>query len=258
VNIFQRWKQTALHNKALVLTGAIVALGTIVSTGTALFQVYMAKQDSRNTSQQIDNLIAAARIQAGAASAFADSAARINTGIGSAVEKLNLQAAATSRLSKDSETANNNVLEADRPWMGAVVSEANFELGKRPVFSIVFTNTGKRPARVDLTSIRTNWYLQFPTNPDREYIFDATPSTSVVVPGQGVSSVTEWSNPMAQLDVETAATGPSTFFIFGKIEYRDLKTNESFWTHVCVRYMPTMKTDTDNGFRNCAQYNDAK
>jgi hypothetical protein len=258
VTIFQRWKQTALHNKALVLTGSIVALGTVVSTGAVTFQLWMAKENNKSTSGQIEKLIGAANIQANAATNFADSASHINLGIERAVDKLNLQATATTRLSRDSEIANNNFLEADRPWMAAFVSVTNFDIGKKPTFAITFANTGKRPARVDLTATRENWYAQFPSRPDQEYIYDTTPSTSFIVPGQSSASISALPEPLSQPEIAAAIAGHITYFVFGKVEYRDTRTNQSYWTHVCLRYMPNMKSDTDNGFRNCAQYNDAK
>jgi hypothetical protein len=115
MNILQRWKQTALHHKALILSGVIAAVGTVVSTGTAIFQIHMANQNNRDTSQQIQKLIDAANIQEEGASSFADGARKINEGIGKAVRKLNLQANAANRLARDAEIANDNVLEADRP-----------------------------------------------------------------------------------------------------------------------------------------------
>ena len=87
-----------------------------------MFQVHMARKYNRSTTEQIQELIEAANIQGEAAKSFAGSAGKINDGIGQAVDKLNLQAGAANRLAHDTETANKNVLEADRPWMGAFIS----------------------------------------------------------------------------------------------------------------------------------------
>ncbi len=61
MRIFQRWKQTALHNKALVLTGVIVAVGTLVYTGAAVFQYCLMKQAAKENSDQIDKIISEAK-----------------------------------------------------------------------------------------------------------------------------------------------------------------------------------------------------
>ena len=73
MTIFQRWKQTALHNKALVLTGVIVALGTLVSTGALVVQVCITAANNRKTSEQIGKLIAAADDMSEASDNFSDS-----------------------------------------------------------------------------------------------------------------------------------------------------------------------------------------
>lgn len=256
MTIFQRWKQTALHNKALVISGAIVALGTAVSTLAVISQIYIAVQNNKSTSQQLDRLIQAANIQAGAANSFAASTSNINSGISGAVDKLNLQVAALGRVSKDIEVANKNVTEADRPWMGAVASVGNFEVGKKPTFTVIFINSGRRAARVDFTATRARWYPKFPVNPDSEYIYDTTPSTSIVVPGQQLLSPSQLPSPLSQAEMDAMVSGALTYFFFGKIEYRDTRTNDAYWTHVCIRYLPAMKNDADNGWRNCAEYNE--
>jgi hypothetical protein len=72
MNVWQRWKQTTIANKALVLSGLIVAIGTAVSTGVLIVQVVITRENNRQTSEQISKLIDAANIQAGAANKIAD------------------------------------------------------------------------------------------------------------------------------------------------------------------------------------------
>ena len=55
---FQRWKQTALHNKALVLTGLLVAAGTLFYAGAAVFQICLMKYTARQATVQTERLIA--------------------------------------------------------------------------------------------------------------------------------------------------------------------------------------------------------
>ena len=252
----QRWKQTALHNKALVLSGAIVALGTVLSTAAIICQVEIAKENNKSTSQQISQLIQAANTQGAAANNFANSASNINSGVGSAVEKLNLQARAIGQLSRDVEAGNKNMMEADRPWMGAVASVANFDVGKKTTFAVTFLNSGRRPARVSFTGTHAQSYPRFPSDPDKEYVFDTTPSTNIAVPGQNILSASVSRTELSEAEMNAVTSGVLTYFLFGKIEYWDAKTNVGYWTHVCIRYMPTMKNETDNGWRNCTDYNE--
>lgn len=57
MKIWQRWKQTAIHNKALVFTSVLMAFGTLFYAGAAAFQVWLMDQSSKHTDQQIGILI---------------------------------------------------------------------------------------------------------------------------------------------------------------------------------------------------------
>jgi hypothetical protein len=56
MTLWQRWKQTALHNKALVWASLIMALGTIFYAGAAIWQVYLMKQNAIDSASQFDRL----------------------------------------------------------------------------------------------------------------------------------------------------------------------------------------------------------
>jgi len=57
MTILQRWKNTALHNKALVWASALVAFGTLFYAGAAVFQICMMNRLAKETSIQTDRLI---------------------------------------------------------------------------------------------------------------------------------------------------------------------------------------------------------
>lgn len=105
MTLLQRWKQTALHNKALVLTGVIVALGTVFGTGAAIFQVCLANQTNKQTSAQIGRLIDAANTQASASQRNAEAAEGFATTSKAAVEEFK-KAAAQSVAASAKEAAN--------------------------------------------------------------------------------------------------------------------------------------------------------
>ena len=211
---------------------------------------------------QTDQLIAAANIQAGAAGRFADSAAKINIGIGTAVGKLNLQAKSlqssvgqATRLATATEKANAYVLGADRPWMGGTIQVSDFETNKTPTYTVVFTNTGKRPAKTTLTET-----LSVPIDYGDEPVylaFDTTPSAAIVVPGQPVSATWQEKVPMDSALMALLDDGKVPFRIYAHVEYTDLRTGDKYWTHVCWRFMPKHPPGTF-GFTNCAEYNDAR
>lgn len=151
MTIFQRWRQTALHNKALVLTGVIVALGTIASTGVLIVQVCITRANNRKTSEQIDKLVGAATIQGAAAASFAASADGINTQTQLAVSQFQRMAKASEN-SIAASIANSRLDQ--RAWIGLQIGSAflkakliNDGQGIQ-IDSLVLPikNTGKTPA----------------------------------------------------------------------------------------------------------------
>ncbi len=161
MTIFQRWKQTALHNKALVVSGIIVALGTLFYAGGVVVQICIMKRGARETSEQMEKLITAANIQASAATknaaaaaSFAASAKQIKEETADAVGQLRRAArdseTAIQENSRNAQTALSNSIETSkldqRPWFG--VSEFKILQPKQPFrMQIEFKNTSKTPAR---------------------------------------------------------------------------------------------------------------
>jgi len=241
----------------------IQALASVALLVVTIGQLVVALSGSSQT----DKLIEAANKNAGSADSFARSAWAINWQISQSVEKLNEQAGQlkgnvgqTGRLASATEKANSNVVAADRPWLGGEFDIKDFDLNKEPAFTLTFTNSGKRPARVDFAVMAASWYATFPFNPEAEYAKVGTePSTSILVPGARTrlnaigQTVTR-----DQLNRAEGTYPLRTFFLFGKVDYRDLETNETHFTHICIRYMPKYKTASDNGFRDCVEYNDAR
>lgn len=244
------WSKTDFTKRIEI---GIAGLGLLVLIAYTIFsalQWMQIKYTNQLTARALDGNDKALNLTLGKMQAQIDTA---NAQYG----QLILQTGQTSRLANATETANGNVIASDRPWMGGYIGVTNFELGKKPTITVVFTNSGKRPARLDLTAVKEESRQVFPKNSDADYIFDTTPSASVIVPGQP-SLTSQTLGEVVQPDLDLLNSGAFTYFIFAKVEYRDLRTNEHHWTHVCIRYMPAMKSATDNGFRNCTEYNDAE
>jgi hypothetical protein len=242
-------------------TDVIVAAFTAVLSFVAIFQYREMKRGGIDTQHLAD----AAQKQAAAADRFAQSAAQINTGIQSAVTQLGNQVgkmdtsiSQARRLATATEQANDNVINADRPWMGGNITVADFEVGKVATFTATYTNTGKRPTRADLTAISAFPSASFPTDIEAKYHFDVSPSTTFVVPGQQAVATVDANAALDQKGMDILASGTLRYFVVSKIEYTDLKTNAKYWTHLCTEYLPKRKSKTNNGFGNCTEYNDAK
>lgn len=255
----QAWRKTSWDRRVeLLFAGAIVAF--------SFLQLRITVHNDNSTTAQVNQLITAANKIQAAAGKFAKSADGINLGVKNAVGKLNEQAVQlagnvkqSTRLANETALANSNVVMADRPWLGADIRVTNFDVGKKPTVTAVFTNSGKRPAKIDVSAETSGFYTTFPFDPDTRYLPSGVRSTSILVPGQHTTLIANSNVYLKQneLDLASGLHPFRTFFAFAKVEYRDLRTNKSYYTHVCIFYLSAYKTATDSGFRNCQQYNEA-
>lgn len=233
VTILQRWKQTALHNKALVLTGLIVAMGTIVSTGTVIVQVCITRENNKQTSEQIAKLIDAANTQVGSAQKIADASNRnasaaegfsksadaINTQTTKAVKEFSRLADSTKRAA---QTAEDTLHVSERAYIGVTYQPIDYD---KSVISMNIVNDGRIPSgRVDMVSYEATF------NPPNitmgqtsfEYIverhkgithFDVIPASS--------TPVISMAFPIPQMSRERLAIGTQLVILVGTITYND-------------------------------------
>jgi hypothetical protein len=253
---------------------ALTSGGTIWILINQLREMHTGGVDTHSLANAATKTEAAAEKSAQASRDFADTAAKINSSLGTAVDKLNLQAEAlnesvgqASRLAKATEEANANASAADRPWFGGLIQVSGFEMGKTPGAVCTFKNSGRRPASVQLAACGSTFAKVFPT----ELIFNDTSgivSQQFVVPGadvniaitslftgdMGIPTLFQNSQPtvemMRQLDARD-----TTFFVYGKIEYTDVRSGEKHFSHACVQYNPTTN-GTAAGFFGCGTYNE--
>jgi hypothetical protein len=248
-----RWNRFWAWVSDLKASDVMMVFLTLVIAGTGVVGIILVIQAGADTKRLVD----AAEKQARAAQNFSDSAAKINTGVSQAVDKLKIQAGANQALAQAANIANMNALQADRPWMGAYLNVDGFSAGKTPTYTVTFVNSGKRPARVTLTETLAG-NIDFGANPVYR-LYDTTPSITFAVPGQPVAA--SWKddqfNPISDELMKAFDSGKLPFRVYAKVEYTDLRTNGKYWTHVCWRYTPT-HTAINAGFSNCAEYNDAR
>jgi hypothetical protein len=238
----------------------IELLLALVIASFAGAQYSIMKSSSKTSTEQINKLIGAANQIQQAGWTFSGAAEGINYAGWSAVNKLNEQAkqmggvaTQTGNVAAETKRANENVLNSDRPWFGAILDVQNFDVGKVPVATVVFTNSGKRPARTTLTQSTANFFRDFPKNPP--YVADSVPSTAIVVPGGNV--VTKYNLLKSELDQPSmdAANSPyETFYIYADIEYIDVILNKPHWAHFCWRYIGNLP-ELNKGFYGCEEYN---
>jgi hypothetical protein len=269
MTIWQRWKQTSLHNKALVFSGIIVAFGTLFYSGAAIVQVWMFNRSSRQVERQTERLIAAANTQAGAAKEmtaavkeqaksagdFAQSAKNINEQTALAVKNFGRMAKA----SEDNIKATQEASRLDqRAWISTSVSlPAVTDLDKATTVTIGVSNTGKTFAlKVNYLS-SLSVYKDIPQGVD--YYAALTnrtgiKSVGVIAPNRGYS--TKLNIPESGFKaLDKLVTKDWYVMIWGYAEYRDaFKNTPLHHTHFYViRKISESREDLDQ----CGFHNDA-
>jgi hypothetical protein len=274
VTIWQRWKQTALHNKALVLSSVIMAFGTLFYSVAAIVQLCMFDRSSEQAAQQTAKLIDAANINAHAAEqiaaaskrnataaeSFATSADKIHQGVDVAVRKLSIQAGAlrrsadqASRLADETHKANAYAVESNRPWMAVKIYPENPDAEKPLKWKAVFPNAGRSPALVVKTMVSSRAMSVFAVTPP----YDGEPSgaeqgQSLVVPGDYIGSDATAQTPLGTPLMEAVNTGALKLYAYGEVFYRSPNNSVLRHTYGCVIWLPK-----DKRWVNCTEYNEA-
>jgi hypothetical protein len=177
------------------------------------------------------------------------------------IDKLNLQAGAlkasaeqASRLADETHIANQNVIEADRPWFGiALTAQDPLEVGKIPSATVTFVNSGKRPARVLIAEVTDHWFTVFPENPPYEVAgIKSSPVPNSVV----TNKLNLFKQPLSQPEIDAANGGAVKFFLYANITYVDLRTHTTHFTHSCWIYAGDNPV-LNKGFYNCSEYQEA-
>lgn len=228
MKLVQRWKMTALHNKALVWASFLMAFGTLFYAGAAAFQVHIMRQSAKDVGEQTQTLITQAEKNAAAARTFADTADKINEAI---------------------RRANGIAFQAidigNRPWMG-VNSVLIVMQARSPVrLNVNFTNFGKSPAEHLLTHLGYNFkgcpatnfvYKGGPLHPGKEVM-----SQSTIMPGQATNSpdsIDEHLIPNeAMMQMLDSDPPKAHFYFFGEAVYSDWHGGHHH-THFCAIYRP--------------------
>jgi len=229
------------------------------SSGKQTQQLIEAANINAKAARQI---AAASDRNATAAESFATTAGKINEGLGGAVGKLNLQAEGlkqsveqATRLAAATEKANANVIDSDRPWIGVGMTFDELVVGKIPTFTVTLVNSGKRPARVISQRTQGHYFENLPPNPPFENVGPA--STFVSIPGfPETTTYNLFTGPISQETADLLAGGVTTVFEYIDVEYLDLGTGKSHFTHACWKYM--LETNGHRkGFYSCDAYQDA-
>lgn len=233
MNLWQRWKKTAVHNKAMVLTSILVAFGTLFYAAAAVFQIVLVNESSKHTDEQIGRIIGNVNWMARAMDETAKE-----------TERNNRQIAHDASVSIK---ATQEQLRLDqRAWVGIDVWKLEkFEVGQPIGLSVMVMNRGKTPAldvKVGLASRRIISNDHSPEQVDKaiqEEIVKASSrarSMAPITPSNGERFDFDSANnpPLDQGRFDAVSKGVSTWYTVGKIAYKDVFSRQQ-WMTFCLK-----------------------
>jgi hypothetical protein len=209
----QRWIQTTLANKLMVITTAIVAFGTLFYAGVAIFQWRLMKESANQTSSQIDKLITESRRISDTSSETANQAKRA---LDATIENFRLE---------------------QRAWVGPTQVETVTKANENQRFkvNVSIVNSGKTPA----LRYRSTAYLRMidaKGNPElpKEIVNKAMKETSAVMqPGMTFKVTPEFNKVLSKADIDDLLAGKSAIYLVGIINYEDV-FGRPHSTKICI------------------------
>jgi hypothetical protein len=243
VTIWQRWKQTAIHNKALVLTSILVAFGTVFYAGAAGFQVWLMNNGSKHADEQIGRVIGNVNWMARALDEAAKETERNNRQIAQNAEQ--------------SIRATQEQMRLDeRAWVGVSGISITLDPSKPLKFETRVVILGKSPATSIVTKLGMNSFPKDHVLRPSDIVLDkrelkngtAVPMGSFPVREIGADPV----NPMEQATIEAILGKTYVGYFFGETTYRDI-FRMRHWTRFCF-VIPSGNSDDSYP---CPIYNDS-
>jgi hypothetical protein len=242
MKLLQRWKQTAVHNKALVLTSVLVAFGTLFYAGAASFQVWLMAQGSKHTDEQLGWVI-------GNVNWLARS-----MDLSQKTNEQGIEASGRQSQQVLQTTIDNFDLD-QRAWLGITEVATPPELQQGTILdsTAYVTNTGKTPA-FNLVR-RAVWQIKKADDipdPAREVSMGTPHLDGIVMPGakrlMGICSL----GAINQQRADELNSGAYRLYIFGEITYTDAFHHQHF-----TRFSMRMELGKTLAFAPWGNYNDA-
>ena len=268
MKLLQRWRQTSIHNQGLVLTGVLVAAGTIIYAAAAIVQIYIMNKNAKDSSAQVESLVGTtneaikAAVKASSES-LNKSIDQNKDALGAALaqSKNSLEASiAQGKASMEASTAQSKTaldvsIEASRNDQRAWLSIGNLRVVKEPVigemFSVVYSisNSGKTPAMRATTKNQLSFAYGEPTAPDwntinsisRSVIFPATLSRDISEDLPALQATTnvvnEYTNHRTKVYLRTRVDYSD---VYGRPHWSEICSVHSFgdpadrWLNSCV------------------------
>ena len=245
----QRWKQTSLPNKLLVIIGGFAAFATFLSVGLAYFQYRLAVQSSEEMDRQIEKFIVTTQQMVGEiqtananqVTAMTDSTAQSKAAIESAYDIGAMQL----------EQQREAMRIERRAWIGVTeMQDLTISAGVPVGFRVIITNSGQTPGFITQSTVRAR-YQPIEETFSAVYTGVNFSSRSVVHPGMRISTGAGEGRPVTETDVAAIRSEGGRFYIFGEIRYQDVFGVEHM-TRYCQYVQPDLRT-----LSWCDSYNEA-
>jgi hypothetical protein len=152
--------------------------------------------------------------------------------------------------------ANKIFMKTERPWVGIALVVQDWNAKEQPTITIVYSNTGRRPARSLGVNANIAPLNRCPENPAYSRGKFSVKSTNIVFPNTPVTNGNKIEETVGQMTAEAKKIEPKQkVYLFAKIDYQDVLTNESHWTHGCWQFLPGYSGATGS-FVSCPCYNE--
>lgn len=241
--------QVKTNKKLALFTGALV-FATFCTIGVGVWQARISQEASRAAKS-------AAETASATLAAMQTSQVSSDLQFGTQLEELKASIGQASRLAKAAEEGNKNAMEENRPWFKLAINVVDFEVGKIAKAGFMFTNSGKRPGFVLFADLASHTYDSFPTNPD--YVRKPQiVSNGFVVPGASAGNLTPILEvPLSQEALDALNSGNIKYYVYARVEYKDVRTNQRHFAHACLQYIASVSLPSRPGvFGNCNGYNE--
>ncbi len=238
MKLLQRWKNTALHNKALVLTSVLVAFGTIFYASAAGYQVWLLVESGRHSDEQLGRVI--------------DNANWLARSADAAEKQLEQSILQESSNAKSTIGAAQEQMRLDqRAWVGATAINVVAVEGQPLRFDILYTNSGKTIARE--VSEQSNWKVAWTKD---KFVATYPPggpqSYGVLQPGAHVTSTAKVDYTLNNATLSGIKNGTVRAYVYGFLTYVDVFHRKHF-----SKFCGYVDPENTGLVTACKQYNDA-
>lgn len=234
----------------MVWTTAIVAFGTLFYAGAAVFQIYLLNESQKETTKQVDKLIAASERMANTAQTQANTATSQASSIAEQSNTMKESLGLTNRaVTAGEKQANTSQVSARAAEESVRVAQDTLAIGQRPwvlfqnmksdepifidgpfVITITIFNYGNSPA-IDYKAIARMGFGNKIPDPIPSNDPDLVNDNPITLPPKQSSKIPLKAT-FSKSTIDRANAQRLDFYVWGRVEYRDI-FNQRHYTIFC-------------------------